>query len=44
MPDFVPDSLWASERGLAALSGDVSGDSDLDALGHAETAGMDGVA
>lgn len=25
MPDFVPDCLWASERGLAALGGGVSG-------------------
>lgn len=44
MPDFVPDCLWASERGLAALSGGVSGGGVLDARGHAETPGMDGAA
>ena len=42
--DVFPDLLWASERHLASLGGDVSGELVVDALGDAETAGMDGAA
>lgn len=42
--DVFPDCLWASERGLAALGGGVSGDSAGDAPAACGAAGMDGAA
>jgi hypothetical protein len=42
--DVFPDCLWASERRLASLGGDVSGEGVVDALGPSGAAGTDGVA